>query len=174
MALDVSPDLEAAICYLMVLGVGGLAALFQLYQKLGGVRGAWVMLETWALFTVYALIPVALFWLLDRSNAIHDTSVFGAVAVGVAYQQILSGQLSSIKAPEQVAGFWQFFSAWADRMAARIRDRIRVVGATGAEASQAIADKVKELGLEPFQPPEPWPPIVEEEITLVCWIAVDT
>ena len=105
MTLDVSPDLDALTCYLIVLGVGALAALFQLYQKLGGFRGAWVMLETWALFAVYASVPVALFWLLDRTNAIHDTALFAAIIVGVGYQQILSGQLSSIKAPEEMSGF---------------------------------------------------------------------
>jgi hypothetical protein len=125
MALDVSPDLDALVCYAIVLGVGAIAALFQLSQKLGGFRGAWVMVETWALFGSYALIPVALFWLLDRTSAVHDTSLFGAIVVGVGYQQILSGQLSSIKAPDQISGPWQLFNAWSDRMAARIRDRIQ-------------------------------------------------
>ena len=61
---------------------------------------------------------------------------------------------------------------WGGRIERQIREAM--VGATSSEASQAIANKVKELGLEPFHPPEPWPPIEEEEITLVCWIAVDT
>jgi helicase-like protein len=61
---------------------------------------------------------------------------------------------------------------WGGRIERQIREAME--GAKSAETSRAIADKVKELGLEPFQPPEPWPPIVKEEITLVCWIAVDT
>ncbi|MGO9058869.1 MAG: hypothetical protein ACLQU2_15980 [Candidatus Binataceae bacterium] len=125
MGLDVSPDLSALACYLVVLAAGALASLFQLYDKLGTFRGAWVMAETWALYAVYTLFPVALFWLLDRTNAIHDTSLFAALIIGVGYQQILSGQLSSIKAPSEAAGFWQFFSTWADRMSARIRTRIQ-------------------------------------------------
>lgn len=125
MGLDVSPDLSALACYLVVLAAGALASLFQLYDKLGTFRGAWVMAETWALYAVYTLFPVALFWLLDRTNAIHDTSLFAALIIGVGYQQILSGQLSSIKAPSEAAGFWQFFSTWADLMSARIRTRIQ-------------------------------------------------
>jgi hypothetical protein len=104
MGLDVSPDLDALVCYVVVLAAGALAALFQLYDKLGSFRGAWVMVETWALYAVYTIFPVALFWLLDRTNAIHDTSLFAALIIGVGYQQILFRTTLIYQNP--VGGHW--------------------------------------------------------------------
>ena len=40
-------------------------------------------------------------------------------------------------------------------------------------ASLAIAETVRRLGLEPFRAPDPLPPIQEEDIHLICWMAVD-
>lgn len=40
--------------------------------------------------------------------------------------------------------------------------------------SEAIIEKVRELGLEPFIAPEPLPVIDEDEIMLICWMAVDS
>lgn len=39
--------------------------------------------------------------------------------------------------------------------------------------SQRIVDKVRELGLQPFVAPDPLPVIDEDEVHLVCWMAVD-
>jgi hypothetical protein len=52
----------------------------------------------------------------------------------------------------------------------------RVSGAeyTGARArAAAVAKVIDALGLEPFVPPAPLPPIAPEEIHLVCWMAVE-
>ncbi len=59
---------------------------------------------------------------------------------------------------------------WGARIERQIRDCLG--GAKGPEASIAIAAKVKELGLEPFKPAPPLPPIDQDEIRLVCWLAV--
>jgi hypothetical protein len=40
-------------------------------------------------------------------------------------------------------------------------------------ASRVLVEKVRELGLQPFVQPEPLPVIDEDEIALVCWMAVD-
>jgi hypothetical protein len=40
-------------------------------------------------------------------------------------------------------------------------------------ASVALVEKVRKLGLQPFVQPEPLPVIGEDEIALVCWMAVD-
>jgi hypothetical protein len=40
-------------------------------------------------------------------------------------------------------------------------------------ASAALVEKVRELGLQPFVQPQPLPVIDEDEITLICWMAVD-
>lgn len=59
---------------------------------------------------------------------------------------------------------------WGARIERQIRDCTD--GAKGVEASVAIAAKVKELGLEPFKPAAPLPPIEEDEVRLVCWLTV--
>ncbi|MBC7286457.1 MAG: helicase [Armatimonadetes bacterium] len=42
------------------------------------------------------------------------------------------------------------------------------------EVSRQIVDCVNRLGLYPYRPPDPWPPIDEDQIHLVCWLAVDS
>jgi hypothetical protein len=42
-----------------------------------------------------------------------------------------------------------------------------------AAVSTAILEKVKELGLQPFVQPEPLPVIEADEVSLLCWMAVD-
>jgi transposase len=59
---------------------------------------------------------------------------------------------------------------WPARTEREIRECLG--GAKGVEASNAIAAKVKELGLEPFRPAAPLPPIEQDEVRLVCWLAV--
>jgi hypothetical protein len=126
MDMSVSPDLEAFCCYGLVFLLGLATAWGQVSKRLGRLPGQWIMLNTWLLFFAYTFVPVALFWFLDRTNAIHDTSLFAAVLVGVGYQQILSGSIGSIRAPGDISKFWQPFGAWADTIAVRIRDRIIV------------------------------------------------
>jgi len=41
-------------------------------------------------------------------------------------------------------------------------------------ASATLVEKVKELGLQPFAQPEPLPIIDEDEVVLICWMAVDS
>lgn len=42
----------------------------------------------------------------------------------------------------------------------------------GATATHRIAELVKDLGLQPFKAPEPLPPIEEDEVNLVVWMAL--
>lgn len=124
MDLTVSPDLDAYYCYAVVLALGLIAASGQISNRLANLPGKWIMVNTWLLFFAYTLLPVFLFWFLDRSNAIHDTSLFAAVLIGLGYQQILAGDLTGIRLGGDVSKFWQPFSAWADHAADRIRNRI--------------------------------------------------
>jgi hypothetical protein len=39
--------------------------------------------------------------------------------------------------------------------------------------ARALVEEVERLGLEPFQAPDPLPPIRSEEIQLVCWLAIE-
>lgn len=126
MDLNVSPDVDAWICYIVVLLLGMLTGKMQITKRLGNLPGQWIMVNTWALFFAYTAVPVALFWLLDRTGAVHDTSFFAAVLIGVGYQQILTGGSGSIHAPGQASAFWKPFAAWADTIATRIADRVAV------------------------------------------------
>jgi hypothetical protein len=40
--------------------------------------------------------------------------------------------------------------------------------------SEAIVQEVQRIGLEPFDAPEPLPPIDEDEVWLVCWLAIES
>lgn len=40
--------------------------------------------------------------------------------------------------------------------------------------SKALVARIQELGLEPYHATDPLPPIDEDEVSLLCWLAVDT
>ncbi|MGH7662795.1 MAG: helicase-related protein [Gemmatimonadaceae bacterium] len=44
----------------------------------------------------------------------------------------------------------------------------------GEQTSREVARFVKERGLQPWRPPEPLPPIEEEDVSLVVWMAVES
>jgi hypothetical protein len=60
---------------------------------------------------------------------------------------------------------------WGARYEKQIREAME--SAAGAAASTAIAETVHRLGLEPFKAPEPLPPIEEQDVRLICWMAVE-
>jgi hypothetical protein len=61
--------------------------------------------------------------------------------------------------------------AYPVRIQRQIRDAMRSSDQPREQAA-AIATKVEELGLEPSPPPEPLPPITDEDVHLVCWMTV--
>jgi hypothetical protein len=148
--LSVSPDLDAYFCYVLVLALGLVTAYGQISRRLTNLPSKWIMVNTWLLFFSYTLLPVALFWFLDRTGAIHDTSLFAAILVGAGYQRILSGELASIRPAGDIAKFWQPFVAWSDHVADRIRNRILRNDALFDERlfSDVRADKAKQESLQ--------------------------
>lgn len=58
------------------------------------------------------------------------------------------------------------------RVERQFRDIFDPDGDEGAEVTRRIAELVKELGLQPFKAPEPLPPIEEDEVNLVVWLAL--
>ena len=40
------------------------------------------------------------------------------------------------------------------------------------EKSRQLVDKIDELGLQPYEAPDPLPPIMKDEVKLVCWMIV--
>jgi hypothetical protein len=92
MDLGVSPDLSALWCYLTVGALGAWVAVREIRKRFGGIAGIWLQSRTWELFLAYVAVPLGLFWLLDRTAAIADTSLFAAALVGVGYERIITGQ----------------------------------------------------------------------------------
>lgn len=126
MELSFSPDLDARICYAIVFLAGLVTAAWQVGRRVGKFPGAWSVLRTWLLYLAFVPVPVGLFWLLDRLSVLHDTSLFGALIVGVAYDRILAGGFSSVRAPGGLDGFWKAFSVWADSVRNVVFDRTEV------------------------------------------------
>jgi hypothetical protein len=54
-----------------------------------------------------------------------------------------------------------------------LRDRFSQVYESDDVKSKAVLEEVERLGLEPYQAPHPLPPIVPEQIHLVCWMAIE-
>jgi superfamily II DNA or RNA helicase len=61
--------------------------------------------------------------------------------------------------------------AYPERIQRQIREAMRS-SEDPAEQSAALAAKVQDLGLEPSPPPEPLPPITDDDVHLVCWLSV--
>lgn len=62
---------------------------------------------------------------------------------------------------------------WGVRIERAIKEVFNPDAEDPAAASKALVWKVRELGLQPFIQPEPLPVIDEEDIALICWMAVD-
>ena len=62
---------------------------------------------------------------------------------------------------------------WGGRIEREIRAAFAATDVDPYATSARVYEKVRDLGLEPFVPPEPLPIIDEGDIQLVCWMAVD-
>src|SRR5437660_829618 len=109
MDLSVSPDWDTRLCYLVVLLCGLVSARIQLYKRFveAKISGAWLVPNTWLVFGIYVFIPIALFWLMDRTSALTDTSLFAALLIGLAYPAILAGGFGGIRAPGGIEGVFK-------------------------------------------------------------------
>ena len=100
MDLSFSPDIDASLCYLVVLFFGLLSGWREVIAQ-PNVRDTFVIWGrpvTWLLFFIMAVSPALMFWMLDRVGALHDTSLIAAAIVGIAYTQIVQGD-TKYKAP---------------------------------------------------------------------------
>lgn len=118
-----SPDIPAIYCYLFVLFVGTVVARARVNTFLGRYPDRWAFSATWSLFAAYCLLPLLLFWFLDYTAVIHDTTLFAALAVAVLYPQIFAGGVDGIAMPGQTAALWKPFEAWTKVVDERIRTR---------------------------------------------------
>jgi len=74
-------------------------------------------------------------------------------------QRQLEEKIESVEAP------------WGTRIEKELREVFKR-SAENKEKSQALVEKIDDLGLQPFQAPEPLPRIEKDEIILVCWLAI--
>jgi hypothetical protein len=61
---------------------------------------------------------------------------------------------------------------WGARIENQIREAMGDLATS--ESSARVIDVVRRLGLQPFQAPEPLPPIAVEEVRLICWMAIQS
>ncbi len=61
---------------------------------------------------------------------------------------------------------------WGNRYERELREVFEQEGLTDKAKSRALVEKVDDLGLQPFEAPEPLSPIQEKEVKLVCWLAI--
>jgi hypothetical protein len=115
-----SPDKPAYVCYAIVIIVGLWVAYAKVSKLMASSPDRWRFFLTWLVFLSYAAMPVALFWLLDFTNALHDTSLFAALLVALGYRQILAGEVKGTVAPGHFSALWSPFETWANQ----VRDRI--------------------------------------------------
>jgi hypothetical protein len=102
------------------VGVG--VAFFQIRRRIGGYRGIWLIPRVWVLLIAFMLIPVFLFWILDRTAVIHDSSLLAALLVAFTYERILSNSSPDLKASETVSAFWQPFVKWTELIARKANE----------------------------------------------------
>jgi hypothetical protein len=119
----VSPDVPAFWCYAVILVIGAVASYATVNQLLRGLPGPWAFVSTWLLFLAHAALPLALFFLLDYTSALNDTSLFAALVVAFAYQQIFAGGVQGLTMPGQTAALWKPFQSWVNYVADRITTR---------------------------------------------------
>lgn len=62
---------------------------------------------------------------------------------------------------------------WGRRYERELRDIHEDETLGPIERSRKLVEKVEDLGLQPFEAPDPLPPLeTEEEVKLVCWMAI--
>ena len=124
MDLALSPDFSALWCYFIILAIGFVVATVQINRLFPGFPQAWIMLSNWVLFAVFLFLPILLFWFLDRTNTLHDTSLFGAILVALAYRQIFIGDMGKVNVPGEVSKVWDRVLKWADARVVETKRRV--------------------------------------------------
>ncbi len=61
---------------------------------------------------------------------------------------------------------------WGRRYERELREIYEDESVGPVEKSRQLVEKVEDLGLQPFEAPDPLPPIQEDEVKLICWMVV--
>ncbi len=127
--IEFSPDWDSRYGYLLVFLGALVSARFQVYKRLEVLKGkqiyAWSLYRTWLVFGIYLALPLLLFWLLDRTGSIHDTSLFSAVLVSLAYPAILAGG-TSLKPAGGILAVFDWLNQAADGLVKRTAESVAV------------------------------------------------
>ena len=128
MDLALSPDLDARICYGIVFLCAILSACLQVRGRFVALKvpatWVWRAPTTWLIFAIYILTPLGLFWLMDRANALNDTSLFAALLVALAYPAILAGGFGGIKAPAGLDGIFKPLTVFTDSLVEAVNKQL--------------------------------------------------
>jgi hypothetical protein len=135
-----SPDIDARFCYLIVMLAGMLTAVREVDSRLSRIPGGWSDLGAHRLFAFLWLTPVALFFLLDHTGAINDTSPVAALVVALTYSAFVAGAGQAL--PVQVTGLWAKLLGDVDRIQGDAQTRMQArIFHYVREATRDIAGK---------------------------------
>lgn len=123
--MPVSPEVPAWLNYLFVTAIGGLVAVSTVNRLLDHHENRWAFAGTWSLVAAHMAIPPLLFWFLDFTEAIHDTSLFAAVVVGFGYRQVFAGGVEGIALKGQTPALWKPFEKWVESVIRRISAKVK-------------------------------------------------
>jgi hypothetical protein len=119
-----SPDIDARFCYLIVMLAGMLTAVREVDSRLARIPGAWNDIGAHRLFGFLWLTPVVLFFLLDHTGAINDTSPVAALVIALVYSAFVAGA-GQAALPNQVTGLWAKLLGNADRIQAEAQAQMQ-------------------------------------------------
>jgi hypothetical protein len=126
--LSISPDWDARWCYSVVFLCAVLSARVQVLKRFSALNLStfliWRVPNTWLIFLVYLLLPLALFWFMDRMGALSDTSLFSALLVGLAYPAILAGGFGGLKAPSGLDGILKPLTLFVDSVVTAVNRKL--------------------------------------------------
>lgn len=116
-------DIPAWVSYALLAFVSVISAANQVNKLLARVTLRWSYAESYLLFIGFFLLPLVLFWALDRVGALHDCSLISALIVALAYPAIISGDSktsnSAVSAVFSPALKW--LNGIPDKLAARLQ-----------------------------------------------------
>jgi hypothetical protein len=126
--LTISPDWDARWCYGVVFLCAVLSARVQVLKRFSALNFptllVWRVPNTWLIFLVYLLLPMALFWFMDRMGALSDTSLFSALLVGLAYPAILAGGFGGLKGPSGLDGILKPLTLFVDSVVTAVNRKL--------------------------------------------------
>ena len=65
-------------------------------------------------------------------------------------------------------------SPWPRREETLLREKFKMEKSQGKEKAKELIDWIIETGLEPSSDPETLPPVAEEDVKLICWLAIES